>query len=62
MTLEAVPPPFKDVKYQSQFVLQQSGAMAVGEEEFEDWEPQVGPTILLSLHSFNPTWILTPIP
>lgn len=51
--LEAVPPPFKDVRYQSQVVLQQSGTLAVGEEEFEDWEPQVGPTILLSLH-FNP--------
>lgn len=45
--LEAVPPPFKDVRYQSQVVLQQSAALAVSEEEFEDWEPQVGPTGLL---------------
>uniref|UniRef100_H3DPY6 Ig-like domain-containing protein n=1 Tax=Tetraodon nigroviridis TaxID=99883 RepID=H3DPY6_TETNG len=36
----AVPPPFKDVRYQSQVVLQQSAAVALSEEEFEDWEPQ----------------------
>lgn len=52
--LEAVPPPFKDVRYQSQVVLQQSAALAVSEEEFEDWEPQVGPTVLLSPHFFTP--------
>ncbi|KAM6978117.1 LOW QUALITY PROTEIN: titin-like [Tautogolabrus adspersus] len=34
------PPPFKDVRYQSQFEVQAGGAYAVSEEEFEDWEPQ----------------------
>ncbi len=43
VTPEPLPPPFKDVKYQSQFELQTGGAYAVSEEEFEDWEPQVGP-------------------
>lgn len=52
--MEAVPPPFKDVRYQSQVVLQQSAAVAVSEEEFEDWEPQVGPTVLLSPHFLTP--------
>lgn len=50
----AVPPPFKDVRYQSQVVLQQSAAVALSEEEFEDWEPQVGPTVLLSPHFLTP--------
>lgn len=44
MTPEPVPPPFKDVRYQSQVELQRGGAYAVSEEEFEDWTPQVGPT------------------
>lgn len=44
MTPEPLPPPFKDVRYQSQFELQPGGAYVVSEEEFEDWEPQVGPT------------------
>lgn len=44
VTPEPVPPPFKDVRYQSRFELQPSGAIAMSEEEFEDWEPQVGPT------------------
>lgn len=59
-TLEAVPPPFKDVRYQSQFVLQQSGTLAVSEEEFEDWEPQVGATILLSLCCLTPFGFVPP--
>lgn len=44
VTPEPLPPPFKDVRYQSQFELQPGGAYVVSEEEFEDWEPQVGPT------------------
>ncbi len=56
-------PPFKDARYQSQFELQPGGAYAVSEEEFEDWEPQVGPTPSLSspLHfpQFNPVWTVT---
>lgn len=43
MALEPLPPPFKDVRYQRQF---EGGAYAVSEEEFEDWEPQVGPSPL----------------
>lgn len=45
VTLEPLPPPFKDVRYQRQF---EGGAYAVSEEEFEDWEPQVGPPLLSS--------------
>lgn len=37
---EPPPPPFRDVRYLSHF---EGGAYAVSEEEFEDWEPQVGP-------------------
>lgn len=51
---DAVPPPFKDVRFQSQVVLQQSAAVAVSEEEFEDWEPQVGPIVLLLPHPLTP--------
>lgn len=62
MAPEAVPPPFRDVRYQSQFVLQQSGAVAVSEEEFEDWEPQVGPSVLLSSLPAPPNETTTPSP
>ncbi|MEQ2203417.1 hypothetical protein XENOCAPTIV_029751, partial [Xenoophorus captivus] len=37
LTLEPLPPPFKDIRYQRQF---EGGAYALSEEEFEDWEPQ----------------------
>lgn len=58
-TSEPLPPPFKDVRYQSQFELQPGGAYAVSEEEFEDWEPQVGPTpVAVILPSLPPN--LTP--
>lgn len=43
-------PPFKEVRYQSQFELLPGGAYAVSEEEFEDWEPQVGPHPRSSFH------------
>lgn len=41
---EPLPSPFRDVRYQSQVEFQRGGAYAVSEEEFEDWEPQVGPS------------------
>ncbi|XP_078030945.1 uncharacterized protein LOC117251148, partial [Epinephelus lanceolatus] len=44
VTPEPLPPPFRDVRYQ--FESQLVGAQAVSEEEFEDWEPQVGLTPL----------------
>lgn len=43
MTPEPLPPPFRDARYQSQFELQAGGTYTMSEEEFEDWEPQVGP-------------------
>lgn len=60
--LETVPPPFKDVRFQSQVVLQQSAAVALSEEEFEDWEPQVGPTVLLSPPFLTPFGFSPPPP
>lgn len=45
VTVEPLPPPFKDIRYQRQF---EGGAYAVSEEEFEDWEPQVGSSALSS--------------
>lgn len=64
VTPETLPPPFRDVRYQSQFELLPSGAYAVSEEEFEDWEPQVGPTPPPSFHfpHFNPVWTFTCVP
>ncbi|CAB1414348.1 unnamed protein product [Pleuronectes platessa] len=38
VTSEPLPPPFKDVRFHSQ--IEVGGAYAVGEEEFEEWEPQ----------------------
>uniref|UniRef100_A0A3B3XJ54 Ig-like domain-containing protein n=2 Tax=Poecilia mexicana TaxID=48701 RepID=A0A3B3XJ54_9TELE len=65
VTLEPLPPPFKDIRYQRQF---EGGAYAVSEEEFEDWEPQeavavpmraqepaVPPTILAGLKNLTVT-------
>lgn len=57
--VDAVPPPFRDGGYQSQVVVQQRAALAVSEEEFEDWEPQVGPSLLLCL-MFNPCGLSPP--
>lgn len=49
---EPLPPPFKDMKYQSQFEVRTGGAYAGSEEEFEDWEPQVGLTSFVSSPPF----------
>ena len=54
VTPEPILPPFKDVRYQSQFELQTSGAYAVSEEEFEDWEPQVGQTAIAAVLPSQP--------
>lgn len=43
VTAEPFLPPFKDPRFQSRLEVQAAGG-AVSEEEFEDWEPQVGPT------------------
>lgn len=45
---EPFPPPFRDVRYKTQ--LDSRGAYAFSEEEFEEWEPQVG--LMSSLLSF----------
>ncbi|KAK2840469.1 hypothetical protein Q5P01_014209 [Channa striata] len=42
---ESLPPPFKDIRYQSQIEFPQGGAYAVSGDEFEDWEPQEGAAV-----------------
>lgn len=46
-TTERPPTLFRDVRYERQF---EGGAYAVSEEEFEDWELQVGSFLPSSLH------------
>lgn len=64
VTPEPLPPLFKDVRYQRQF---EGGAYAVSEEEFEDWEPQVGPSLCppssspFNLHLRSPTVTHQPV-
>lgn len=41
-TAERPPTLFRDIRYERQF---EGGAYAVSEEEFEDWEPQVGSSL-----------------
>ena len=40
VTPKASPPPFRDPQYHSEVHLQ--AGLTVAQEEFEDWEPQVG--------------------
>lgn len=59
--LEPLPPPFKDVQVGRQI---EGGAYAVSEEEFEDWEPQVGSSLCppssshFNLHLSSPPTIM----
>lgn len=54
VTVEPRLPPFKDPKYHTQAEVQACGA--VSEEEFEDWEPQVGPDSITRSVVFNTVW------